>query len=272
MIVPFDFMDETDKEKKTEIYLKRYEENASSKIYTKVEENLLVLVRQGSKRLIYREHEMIVSEGEFALFRKGNYIMNQILGKHKYESLLIFLSDDMLRAIPKAEIKQATNQKQFYKGNVTPYMKREADAIMELFEAENNYEDIIRLKLAELLLYIQKEDKTGEFRKFLQSFSTETSFKHYFMYHYDRYDSVQKMADAMHMSISTYKRKFEKEFGCTPHVWMIEQRLEKAVMLLCTTDYSVTDIAFLCGFSSLSAFMGQFKKKFGSSPGLYRKS
>ena len=115
MIVPFDFMDETDKEKKTEIYLKRYEENTSSKIYTKVEENLLVLVLQGSKRLIYREHEMIVSEGEFALFRKGNYIMNQILGKHKYESLLIFLSDDMLRAIPKAEIKQVSNQKQFYK-------------------------------------------------------------------------------------------------------------------------------------------------------------
>ncbi|MBQ3514687.1 MAG: helix-turn-helix transcriptional regulator [Lachnospiraceae bacterium] len=31
------------------------------------------------------------------------------------------------------------------------------------------------------------------------------------------------------------------------------------------------DIGFICGFSSLSTFMGQFKKKYGVSPGTYRK-
>lgn len=30
-------------------------------------------------------------------------------------------------------------------------------------------------------------------------------------------------------------------------------------------------IGFICGFSSLPTFMGQFKKKYGISPGQYRK-
>ena len=44
----------------------------------------------------------------------------------------------------------------------------------------------------------------------------------------------------------------------------------KAIMLLDTSDYSVTDISFICGFESLSTFMLGFKKKYGVSPGKYR--
>ena len=79
------------------------------------------------------------------------------------------------------------------------------------------------------------------------------------------------MAETMNMSISTLKRKFLKDFGCSPHLWMNERKLEKALMLLDTTNYSITDIAFICGFSSLSTFMEQFKKKYRVSLGRYRK-
>ena len=69
-----------------------------------------------------------------------------------------------------------------------------------------------------------------------------------------------------------YKRKFQKTFGCTPHFWANEQKLSKAALLLDTSNYSITDICFICGFSSLSTFHAQFRKKYGISPGIYRKN
>ena len=74
------------------------------------------------------------------------------------------------------------------------------------------------------------------------------------------------------MSISSFKRKFQKEYTCSPHKWINEKKLQKACLLLDTTDYSVTDIGFICGYESLSTFMNAFKEKFGISPGKYRAS
>lgn len=78
-----------EKGRKADIFLKTYVEHESSKIYTKVEENLLVIVLKGKKHLIYQDFETTISEGEYAMFRKGNYIMNQIISDHEYESLII---------------------------------------------------------------------------------------------------------------------------------------------------------------------------------------
>ena len=99
----------------------------------------------------------------------------------------------------------------------------------------------------------------------------DDGFRNRIYHDHMHYQNVKEMAEAMHMSVSTLKRKFQKDFGCSPHQWMNEQKLEKALMLLDTSDYSITDVGFICGFSSLSTFMGQFKKKYGISPGVYRK-
>lgn len=61
----------------------------SSKIYTKVDGNLLVIVLKGKKHLIYQDFETTIFEEEYAMFRKENYIMNQIISDHEYESLII---------------------------------------------------------------------------------------------------------------------------------------------------------------------------------------
>lgn len=235
-----------------------------------MKENLLVIVLKGKKHLIYKDFETTISEGQFALFKKGNYIMNQILSEDLYESLLIFISDDLLRSIPKIGINTAVQSKTYFKGNTIPYMEKEAKNILELMEHKEKYSEIIELKIRELLVYIQGMDKEGVLQSILNSFSEEKSFKEEIVTSYDQYHNLEEMAVAMNMSLSTFKRKFQKEFQCTPHSWINERRLMKAIMLLDTSDYSVTDISFICGFESLSTFMLGFKKKYGVSPGKYR--
>lgn len=221
MKVPENFMDDEQKQKRATIFLKKYIEHKSSKIYTKVEENLLVIVLKGKKNPVYQDFETTISEGEYAIFHKGNYIMNQIIGDGQYESLLIFMSDDFLKKIYSLNYIQECSYVPFYQGKIVSHMQNEVDKIYE-FMKQTEYEDIIQLKIMELLIYIQNEDKTGNFKSFLHSFSANEDFKNSIYRNYMQYQNISEMAVAMHMSISTLKRKFQKEFGVSPHIWMNE--------------------------------------------------
>lgn len=270
MQVPLDFIKSEKDWANKQVFITKYIEKAPNKIYTEVKENLLVMVLKGKKRLLYKDFETTIDEGQFALFKKGNYIMNQILTKDLYESLLIFLSDDLIKSIPRVEIRPKRVERPYFKGNTIPYMEQEVKAILELMQAQEDYSEIIRLKMIELLIYIQRLDKESVLQGMLNTLSETRSFQEEVTINYDQYHNLEEMAVAMNMSVSTFKRRFQKEFECTPHCWMNERKLMKAVMLLDTSDYSVTDISFICGFESLSTFMRAFKKKYGISPGKYR--
>lgn len=254
------------------ISVTRYSEYVPSKIYTEVNENLLVIVLKGAKRLVYNNYETVVNEGQFAFFRKGNYIMNQIINNNKYESLLLFISDDILSNLPKSEITYSMSLCiPFYKKNMVPFMYDEANSLLKLLEADSkDYDEILNLKVIELLMYIQTSDKIGDFAKFLQGCSKKDNMESFLEHNYDRIDDIASLAKHLNISVSTFKRKFAKIYNCTPHQWINAKKLEQSEMLLKTSNYSVTDICFLSGFESMSSFMALFKKKNGLSPGKYR--
>ena len=100
MKVPLDLLEEDIYSgKNDEIYVVRYLENKPHKIYTQLHENLLVIVLQGKKRVKCNNFDEVIAQGEFGFFKKGNYVMNQILNdcKERYESLLIFIGDDYIK-------------------------------------------------------------------------------------------------------------------------------------------------------------------------------
>ena len=73
-----------------------------------------------------------------------------------------------------------------------------------------------------------------------------------------------------------YLRKlFKKEMGVTPLEYMTNLRMKKAEMMLTAmwgSDYSMTEIAKLCGFDDALYFSRGFKKHFGCSPTAFAKS
>jgi AraC-like DNA-binding protein len=272
MIVPADFIDKESMDLKHHIVVKKYTEYENTRIYTRVQENLLVFVLKGSKRLIYQDFETTIKAGEFAFFKKGNYIMNQILSKDAYESVLVFISDEMLEALPKSQINNVDNQCPYFTGNVNPNMKIELTQILNLIEDDLQYGRIINLKILELLLFIQEQDKSGKFQSMICGITKKGDFEQEVLGHYLQCKNTQELATNLNVSLSTFKRQFQKKFKCTPYIWITEQKLEKSVLLLKTTDYSVTDIGFICGFESLSTYMSLFHKKYGISPGKFRKT
>ena len=78
--------------------------------------------------------------------------------------------------------------------------------------------------------------------------------------------SLQEIAVRMNMTESAFSRRFLKMTGTTFRKYVMQKRVEYALFLLETTQLKVIDIAYECGFSSISGFYDTFKKITGTTP------
>lgn len=81
--------------------------------------------------------------------------------------------------------------------------------------------------------------------------------------------SLEKIAELAHLSPIHFHNIFKTATGITLRKYVEEQRIKKAIILLTTTDYTLTKIAFECGFSSQSYFSYVFKRKLKKTPREY---
>ncbi|MBN2294542.1 MAG: DNA-binding transcriptional regulator [Pirellulales bacterium] len=84
-----------------------------------------------------------------------------------------------------------------------------------------------------------------------------------------------KVSDVMRqvsVSRTTLERRFSKAMGRAPKAEIDRIRLNRVKQLLTVTDYPLAKIAELCGFRYLERMCHLFRKKFGLTPGQYRKA
>jgi AraC-like DNA-binding protein len=84
--------------------------------------------------------------------------------------------------------------------------------------------------------------------------------------------SVGEMAKRFSCSRRHLNRLFNRYFGCSVAALRMELRLMRAIFLLRNPDSKIINIADQCGFNHLGLFNVCFKKRFGCSPGRWRKS
>jgi AraC-like DNA-binding protein len=83
---------------------------------------------------------------------------------------------------------------------------------------------------------------------------------------------VAALARAAHLSLAHFSREFRREFGETPHQYLLTRRLERASALLRNTDRTVAEICFTVGLRSVGSFTSSFGRTFGLSPTAYREA
>lgn len=84
--------------------------------------------------------------------------------------------------------------------------------------------------------------------------------------------ALAQIAEAGHVCESKCCRLFNRYVHKTPNAYLSQFRLGKAAELLVSTDDSITEIAFACGFSGASYFAEAFRKCFGITPKEYREN
>jgi AraC family transcriptional regulator len=87
---------------------------------------------------------------------------------------------------------------------------------------------------------------------------------------YDRPLSLKLLAAEAGISQYHFAVLFRRAVGRTPHRHVQEVRLRCATAMLRSTDRSVLDIAFSCGFSTPAHFSAAFRTAYGESPTAYR--
>ena len=82
--------------------------------------------------------------------------------------------------------------------------------------------------------------------------------------------TLDSLSQQAHFDKSYLIARFKESMGTSPMRYVSHLRLERAKVLLATTDDSVTQIAHAVGFSTIHYFSRFFKEKEGLSPVEYR--
>ena len=83
--------------------------------------------------------------------------------------------------------------------------------------------------------------------------------------------NISQMADYLHISNGYLHSVYQHFFGITCIHDLIQSRMQAACEYLTSTDKSIADIAFCCGYKNPEHFTRQFKEHIGVSPTHYRR-
>ena len=81
----------------------------------------------------------------------------------------------------------------------------------------------------------------------------------------------KQLAERFHVSRNKLESDFKQATGQTIYSFRIQLQLQSARALLATTNHSLVEIANACGFTDESHLIRSFRKKFGVTPGTFRK-
>ena len=88
----------------------------------------------------------------------------------------------------------------------------------------------------------------------------------YIQTHIDRDLSLAELAETLNLSPTYFASAFKQAIEVSPHQYVIQQRVERAKLMLSKTDLAIADIALQVGFSSQSHLTQQFKRLTGMTP------
>ncbi|GAB6926522.1 AraC family transcriptional regulator [Paenibacillus sp. JCM 10914] len=82
--------------------------------------------------------------------------------------------------------------------------------------------------------------------------------------------TLEQLAGTVHLHPNYFIKYFKRHFGITPQKYLSFKRMERAKLLLRTTQSSIKEIADATGFESANYFSKTFRKEVGYSPSEYR--
>ena len=146
--------------------------------------------------------------------------------------------------------------------------------LREMEQKNTGYEDVCQAYMEILLIRLMRNTAlavTAEPQVYSGNRQC-AAVRRYIDLHFKEALSLDQLAEDAHMSKYYLSHAFKREYGTSPINYMIGKRIEESKYLLAETDLSLSRIAQLLGFSSLSYFSQVFHRIQGISPMEYRQS
>ena len=147
--------------------------------------------------------------------------------------------------------------------------------IINLARSSDSFASVIRLFNLLYRLSLVEEAKELSSSSFIEAREGNEDervkqVKEFIAKHYMNDICLQELADIAHMSAEAFSRFFRNHTGRTPNRYLIDYRLGIAARMLITTQLSISEIGFSCGFNTLSHFNRLFRESKGCTPSEFR--
>lgn len=151
-----------------------------------------------------------------------------------------------------------------------------------LFKAYNQYtnknEELTILNLASFYyLFVELLKETNLYKNVtleaVNPIQTDIllEFDYYISKNYHLDIRIKDFLSQYNISYNSLVKKCKKALGCTPSIYILRKRIDMSKHLLNTTDYSIWQVAQMCGFISSAYYTLQFKKFEHITPSEYRR-
>lgn len=143
--------------------------------------------------------------------------------------------------------------------------------LSEVKQKKENYEQICQHYFMVFLLKMLRITEEQFFFSTSKDIPSECeSTKEYIDAHYQETITLDTLAEISHLNKFYLTHIFSKAYGISPINYLLERRILHSKELLNNSDYSITQIAHMTGFSSSNYFSQSFKKYTGMTPKGYR--
>ena len=146
--------------------------------------------------------------------------------------------------------------------------------LREMEQKNPGYEDVCQAYMEILIIRLMRTTALAVPAE-PQTVSTNrqcAAVRRYIDLHFKEPLTLEQLAEEGHMNKFYLSHAFKKEYGLSPINYMISKRIEESKYLLAETDLSMSQIAQLLGFSSLSYFSQVFHRTQDITPKEYRQS
>lgn len=248
--------------------------SVSKREFVIMQENAFVFVLKGEKIIVHEDHVTRVNSGQLLVLKKGIHKMTEYLAEdHLFEALVIYFGDSFIKHLP--NFNEPTTDQSPLKGDDILLLDRNKviDSFVNqyLHYVDENINDshILELKVAELIYLLLKGYPDAK-SFFVSVIRKSSDLKDIMEKLYKENYTISQLAGFSNRSLSAFKRDFTKTFHCSPAKWILQRKLSDVCFHLINTDKNVSEIAYECGFGSLSQLDKSFKKEFNTTPSAFR--
>lgn len=235
-------------------------------------QNTFSFLTEGTKEVFFDNSALSIDNSSFLLMKAGHCLMTEKLSDvDNYRSILLFFSNDfILKIIRKASInlKKPLINKSVYSFTYDDFIKRFIFSLLDISKLSTTIKtQLLEVKLEEIILYLIEingleflyallSNNDDNKQKIIQTAEGNILSKL----------TIPQLAFLCNMSVSTFKREFEKCYEESPIKWFQNKRLEHAHYLLRQEHKIASEIYFEVGYESLSSFIQAYKAKYGITP------
>ena len=256
-------------------YVKVYDYQSEQEITKQqiiLNQNTFSFLSDGTKEVYFDNLALSIDNSRFLLMKAGHCLMTEKLSDIKnYSSVLLFFSNEtLLKILRKADIKTVKTEgnKSVYSFAYDSFIKRFVRSLLDISQLSTSIQEkLLAVKLEEIILYLT-EINGSDFLSSLLAHGDNSKQKIMQTVESNLLSklTIPELAFLCNMSISTFKREFEKCYAESPIKWFQNKRLEHAHFLIHQEQKTSSEIYAEIGYENLSSFIQAYKTKYGTTP------